>query len=941
MTSEFIEPAEAIPLRLADFLSHDEIIYFNTYFPTKDDEKALKVISNLDNQENRIVYLVLSMLGRSGSKSLIENPQHRVLLSLIEERKVNLSFLLEATIADKLALSVVVQLLGKSSLCRDYPQVAAIFKEFGSLSVIQRAQTYSLFLEETSDVSPILANEPGVSAYWNEDILYAYVGYPRESSPERIRELLESPKEVRCNHDFDEGNLTEFSSLLLQSKSKSLSGHAGIWNLFNNSSPDNWHDVWAKSFGKLDFASQLGAILHALDNIPESIGFLPNTFMVHLQALKDQVDDVNPTIIGAWWNNLCSSRASTLIEYIQGNEILAKVLALETLKNVLVPMVVESTLPVLIPVIPRHQLKLIELLFKSYQPIDESDDMRFSSVVLKLRSQYPTEFRLTVIGVQDINENPEFWRLIFGDTLLSEDLRNVTRQLVSIYKLVSKEYSDNQTFQMIPWAFPNFIKFNNPGSDAALFPTNVGPRVILASAKELTKLCRAFAQKKNFGSDLDLWFFLATIFDNEADDLWLEFPEMDTRSWTLKLWAQSIKDDPTTHPGQRFLRKLLTQDKWKSFFLEDIVNSQAWWPPVLYSQDFLRDLWDNIFRQDGLKYNTWFLFERFMNKLGITKDIFSDIATCIADKTLQVSSDQGLQLFFRYLNNPPDHLKGLQPRTMSLCPPNRDELFWVTLAGVLHRRGISKAINSDLQFVLENLIKIRLDQIKKLHHLNANPSWPEIPWVHEFCRWLVYIGSDLNGWPKTLTPLLLGYHDQKVIGVNPDLTPMAGTRSGIIPELINMVLNHNWQEKTGRDLRKTWASHLHESIQLKDKNCQSQPVSDEERKEPNWLWRYAYVRALGDLGVKRGENNRYFLPALEKLSETECNEKVSLAAKKVLQGWDNQKKDFSEGSDKRLLFQAWWWFRQAKILSLGGVLDEAAALETRTKEFRTNFTGFL
>jgi len=103
--------------------------------------------------------------------------------------------------------------------------------------------------------------------------------------------------------------------------------------------------------------------------------------------------------------------------------------------------------------------------------------------------------------------------------------------------------------------------------------------------------------------------------------------------------------------------------------------------------------------------------------------------------------------------------------------------------------------------------------------------------------------------------------------------------------------------------------------------------------EPSPYWRYAYVRALGDLGVKTDKRGHYFKKILENVSEEDPSEDVKTAAKKVMKKLDSIRKGYSGANHKKCLFEAFWWLKCAHIISFG-VNPDKKALELRIKEWR-------
>jgi hypothetical protein len=150
------------------------------------------------------------------------------------------------------------------------------------------------------------------------------------------------------------------------------------------------------------------------------------------------------------------------------------------------------------------------------------------------------------------------------------------------------------------------------------------------------------------------------------------------------------------------------------------------------------------------------------------------------------------------------------------------------------------------------------------------------------------------------------------------------------------------QEKL-KDLRYNMANDFAEYLKPAKNERQTEKYTQTEREtegfdlsytEPSSYWRYAYVRALGDLAVKTDKRGHYFHKILENVSEEDPSEDVKSAATKVMKELDLIRKGYSGANHKKCLFEAFWWLKQAHVLSLGGEVDSKKALELRIKEWR-------
>ncbi|MBF9018288.1 MULTISPECIES: hypothetical protein [unclassified Oceanispirochaeta] len=104
--------------------------------------------------------------------------------------------------------------------------------------------------------------------------------------------------------------------------------------------------------------------------------------------------------------------------------------------------------------------------------------------------------------------------------------------------------------------------------------------------------------------------------------------------------------------------------------------------------------------------------------------------------------------------------------------------------------------------------------------------------------------------------------------------------------------------------------------------------------EPDPVWRYAYVHAINNLGIHSKGRNHYYAPQLFKIAENDPSERVQKAALDAAKELNRLRKGYTTGSHKKHLLNAWWWIRQAHLISTGGIPDHEGAMKTRNKEVR-------
>lgn len=131
-----------------------------------------------------------------------------------------------------------------------------------------------------------------------------------------------------------------------------------------------------------------------------------------------------------------------------------------------------------------------------------------------------------------------------------------------------------------------------------------------------------------------------------------------------------------------------------------------------------------------------------------------------------------------------------------------------------------------------------------------------------------------------------------------------------------------------RDLREAFATWCLTRLRTKKNATNATDFVD-----PRPVWRESYVQALTALRVNPGARAHR---TLFWLSQHEPNEKVRKRAKSAhrqIRHLDRKKSNLDEGaSPRRPLFEAFWFLRQAHIITLGKEVDPAGAMRTRRKE---------
>jgi hypothetical protein len=195
-----------------------------------------------------------------------------------------------------------------------------------------------------------------------------------------------------------------------------------------------------------------------------------------------------------------------------------------------------------------------------------------------------------------------------------------------------------------------------------------------------------------------------------------------------------------------------------------------------------------------------------------------------------------------------------------------------------------------------------------------------------------------NIW-KAVKPLFLTFRSSKEVLLSESLS-----RHSTSPLFGMIIFFFNIENKEKlKELRYDMANDFAEYLKEAKKERQTENYTQIERgkegfdpnyTEPSPFWRYAYIRALGDLGVKTDKRGHFFREILKKVSQNDPSEQVKSAAEKTASELDAIRGGYSGNNHKKCLFEAFWWLRQAHMLSLGAKIDDKKALGLRIKEWR-------
>ena len=133
-------------------------------------------------------------------------------------------------------------------------------------------------------------------------------------------------------------------------------------------------------------------------------------------------------------------------------------------------------------------------------------------------------------------------------------------------------------------------------------------------------------------------------------------------------------------------------------------------------------------------------------------------------------------------------------------------------------------------------------------------------------------------------------------------------------------------------LREEFAKFCLGRLRTRIKNKESS-YTNRDFVEPRPAWRLCYVQALAALRVNPGGRAHRTLFWLLNNDPDETIKGLAKRAHKQIRHLDRRKPNLDEGaSPRRPLFEAFWWLRQAHLMTLGVEIDRDGARRTRRKE---------
>ncbi|MDR1970569.1 MAG: hypothetical protein LBQ46_01485 [Treponema sp.] len=198
--------------------------------------------------------------------------------------------------------------------------------------------------------------------------------------------------------------------------------------------------------------------------------------------------------------------------------------------------------------------------------------------------------------------------------------------------------------------------------------------------------------------------------------------------------------------------------------------------------------------------------------------------------------------------------------------------------------------------------------------------------------------SRFRAYWKALNPFLIAFRNSRAIFLEGDLRPKAGALADEIARLF-----HSRDQEKLRQLRRDMADSFADRLKPAKQGRNGEAYTAFERKqkgfdlslaEPNPFWRYAYIRALADLGVAADEKGHSFKETLKAVADKDPSPLVRGAAARAIKKLDMLREGIVGKNHRKRLYQAFWWLRQASMLSRGQKIDEKAARDLRIQEGR-------
>ena len=203
---------------------------------------------------------------------------------------------------------------------------------------------------------------------------------------------------------------------------------------------------------------------------------------------------------------------------------------------------------------------------------------------------------------------------------------------------------------------------------------------------------------------------------------------------------------------------------------------------------------------------------------------------------------------------------------------------------------------------------------------------------------------------KCLRSLLLAFSEMRVPAVASDLRPWPEADREPPPHPFSQIpmwiatamYPQNLRDELKRnprlqELREAFSKFCLDRLKTRkvrrQKDAKCVDCADERFVEPRRTWRRCYVQAVAALGVNPGGRAHRTLFWLSGNDPDETVRTLAKVAHGQIRHLNRNRPNLDRGaSPRRPLFEAFWWLRQAHLLSLGKEIDEAGAMRTRRME---------
>ena len=258
--------------------------------------------------------------------------------------------------------------------------------------------------------------------------------------------------------------------------------------------------------------------------------------------------------------------------------------------------------------------------------------------------------------------------------------------------------------------------------------------------------------------------------------------------------------------------------------------------------------------------------------------------------------------------------------------------------------GLESELSEDLRKKLVESASRHIGILRSV--LRDTPEVFEDENVYDFYNKAFYVLLSFASPWKRLKPLLLAFTEMTEQAVARDLRTWRELDStdnpppiySRVPNWIEVAMYpQNLQAEIQRDpslqgLREEFAKFCLGRLRTKVKHKDS-GYTNNDFVEPRPVWRGCYIQALKVLGVNPGGRaHRTLFWLLNNDPDTGVREYAKRVHKQV-RHLDRNRPNLDKGaSPRRPLFEAFWWLRQAHLVTLGIKVDQSDAMRTRRKE---------